>query len=61
MLARGKLLLLIVPGFGPCSPMAPLLLPPLGQDKEKETEDKEEKEEKEEKELKLNPEPRGRS
>ena len=54
MLARGKLLLLLVPGYGQGSPVAPNLLPQLGQEKEKEKE-KEEKE----KELKLKPEPRG--
>ena len=54
VLARGKLLLLLVPGFGQGSPVSPLLLPQLGQEKEK-------KKEKKEKELKLKPEPRGRS
>ena len=47
-----------LPVRGPGSPVAPLLLPKLGQDKEKEKE-KEEKEE--EKELKMKPESRGRS
>ena len=59
MFARGELLLLLVPGYGQGSPLAPLLLPQLGQEKEMEKE--EEEKEKEEKELKLKPEPRGRS
>ena len=57
MLARGELLLLLVPGYGPGSPVAPLLLPQLGQEKKPEKK----KEEKKEKELKLKPEPRGQS
>ena len=54
VLARGKLLLLLVTGYGQGSPVAPLLFPQLGQEKEREKE-------KEEQELKLKPEPRGRS
>jgi hypothetical protein len=57
VLARGKLLLL-VPSYGQGSPVAPLLLPKLGPDKDQEKE-KEEKEK--EKELKMKPESRGRS
>jgi hypothetical protein len=60
VLARGKLLLLLVPGYGQGSPVAPLLPPKLGQEKEKDTE-KEAKEEEKEKELKMKPESRGRS
>ena len=55
-LDRGKLLLLLFPGYGQGSPVAPLLLPKLGQDKEKEKEKGEK-----EKELKMKPETRGRS
>ena len=58
VLAKGKLLLLLVPGYGQGSPVAPLLLPKLGQEKVR-AKEKEEKEE--EKELKMKPESRGRS
>ena len=56
MRARGELFLLLVPGYGQGSPLAPLLLPQLGQEKEKE---KEKEEKKEELKLKWEPEPRG--